>query len=341
MNTSSVYIYLLEDPRSTDLRCYVGQTVDLKKRLQVHMSQNNGSRHKNQWLYELKTFGIEPHMTILEKIDRRLADDREMYWISAFSQSKYNIRMNSSMDVYKAVKLHPNAPIKTNNLFSGYKKQVVHPANWIKRPEPYCANKLFEISFSCPVDDVKADYHDNEYVKTTIPWLMFFDELRSYNLNKSFLSLNLQKKLEDIGDFIDNHVFLAAYNAFFVTHSEYDRTLHPVNDLLYHLADNGFEVEEILEIVEIILSAIPTGSKISKFHIFDYLIWLMREFHSDLIKQKNIHIKCLDILENVSDFKNVLFASNIESNNMDNRLVNHPGLKEGVLQKEDSLLGGR
>jgi hypothetical protein len=36
----------------------------------------------------------------------------------------------------------------------------------------------------------------------------------------------------------------------------------------------------------------------------------------------------------------LLFASNIDANNRDNRLVNHPGLKEGVLQKEDSLLGG-
>jgi hypothetical protein len=184
-NKNRVKIYLLEDPRLTNLRCYVGQTVDLKKRLQTHMSNPyNTNGLKSSWIDELKFLGLQPTMTLLEETDRPHADERELFWMASYGSSDRNIMMNSDQDMWTAFMRYSKTNLSpvTNNAETGLKKQVVSELSvspkgsddFHFRPNQYYDRYYPELSFVCPEIFVTDVPETNHYVRACIEWFNTF-----------------------------------------------------------------------------------------------------------------------------------------------------------------------
>lgn len=81
----TVFIYTLGDPETKRIR-YVGKTVNVHRRLLVHMNEKRGT-HKNNWLRGLKSKGLKPLFSIIETIfDSSDLDwqPREIFWINHY-----------------------------------------------------------------------------------------------------------------------------------------------------------------------------------------------------------------------------------------------------------------
>src|SRR5689334_12607282 len=77
---SSRSIYALIDPRD-GLIYYVGCAIDAEKRYKEHLKDKIKTR-KCRWLAELKQYGLQPKLEILEIVDNFFgAFSREDYWI--------------------------------------------------------------------------------------------------------------------------------------------------------------------------------------------------------------------------------------------------------------------
>ena len=78
----TVFIYGLYDPRNGYLR-YIGKAIDLKARFYLHLSEKKNS-HKNQWIAQLRSFGLLPEMRVLQTIynsDDTDWQEIERWWI--------------------------------------------------------------------------------------------------------------------------------------------------------------------------------------------------------------------------------------------------------------------
>lgn len=78
-------VYALSDPRTNEVH-YVGCTVLLRDRMLVHMTGKNKSNPIMQaWIDELKSLGMRPKATILDKTESwRAAPVRERWWIQFY-----------------------------------------------------------------------------------------------------------------------------------------------------------------------------------------------------------------------------------------------------------------
>jgi len=86
-----VYVYALCCPNTEKVK-YVGKTVNIKKRIQQHLSKakNHPSTHRDYWLLSLGD--VQPLLKILEKTTWSKSQESEIYWIS-----KYQDLVNHSL----------------------------------------------------------------------------------------------------------------------------------------------------------------------------------------------------------------------------------------------------
>ena len=77
-------------------KCYIGQSINIKKRLSQHKSQTYRNIHINKILYQaIKKYGIENFtFDIIEKCETNSLDDREKYWIEYYDS--YNNGYNGA-----------------------------------------------------------------------------------------------------------------------------------------------------------------------------------------------------------------------------------------------------
>ena len=77
-------------------KCYIGQSINIKKRLSQHKSQTYRNIHINKILYQaIKKYGIENFtFDIIEKCETNSLDDREKYWIEYYDS--YNNGYNGT-----------------------------------------------------------------------------------------------------------------------------------------------------------------------------------------------------------------------------------------------------
>jgi hypothetical protein len=90
----NIYIYSLKDPVTNEIR-YIGQTNDLKRRLNKHITNANllsDSRHISNWIRSLT---MSPIMDIVEVCDYSIRNNREKYWINYYKSQGYDL-CNSS-----------------------------------------------------------------------------------------------------------------------------------------------------------------------------------------------------------------------------------------------------
>lgn len=81
--TGDVFIYSLADPRTLIVR-YVGKTINLKHRRNMHRHGKSAGIHLCRWIAKLKREGVEPIMNVLEATTHEEWPGREIYWIDHF-----------------------------------------------------------------------------------------------------------------------------------------------------------------------------------------------------------------------------------------------------------------
>lgn len=92
--TTEVFIYVLKDPRTGDIR-YVGQTrTTLKSRLSCHLScarTRDKVSIRGQWIRELLADGVKPIIEEIDKVDLSIAEEKEREWIAHFRENGHNL----------------------------------------------------------------------------------------------------------------------------------------------------------------------------------------------------------------------------------------------------------
>lgn len=107
-------IYILHDPRPNDLRCYIGQTNNVK-RFPEHYRQSGppeydtAARAKREWIRNLRSNEFYFRASLLEVCEAQRANDREMYWIGTYEESPFHILCNSVVDRAEACMKHGSA----------------------------------------------------------------------------------------------------------------------------------------------------------------------------------------------------------------------------------------
>lgn len=89
-----IYIYTLKDPATNSIR-YVGQTNDLKRRLDRHVTNSRSlkdNRHISNWIRSLNTV---PVMDVVETCEYSVRNEREQYWIDYYKNQGFDL-CNSS-----------------------------------------------------------------------------------------------------------------------------------------------------------------------------------------------------------------------------------------------------
>jgi hypothetical protein len=89
-----IYIYTLKNPNTNEIR-YVGQTNDLKRRLNRHVTNSRSfkdNRHVSNWIRSLSDI---PIMDVIETCDYSLRNEREQYWIDYYKNQSFDL-CNSS-----------------------------------------------------------------------------------------------------------------------------------------------------------------------------------------------------------------------------------------------------
>lgn len=79
----NIYIYTLKNPNTNAIR-YVGQTNDVKRRFNKHITNSRAkrdTRHISHWIRSLDAL---PIMDIIEVCDYSIRNDREQYWIDYY-----------------------------------------------------------------------------------------------------------------------------------------------------------------------------------------------------------------------------------------------------------------
>lgn len=85
----TLYIYALLDPRTDAIR-YVGMSKCPEMRLRDHRKDKANS-HKTHWIQQLKQYGIEPKVYILEECDITNWQVKEQLWISGLRRLGYSL----------------------------------------------------------------------------------------------------------------------------------------------------------------------------------------------------------------------------------------------------------
>lgn len=84
MATNKIFIYVLKDPETHHIR-YVGQTNNIKRRLQAHISRARYRKyHSARWITSLLNRNLRPILEIVEECNRSNLTTREQFWIAHY-----------------------------------------------------------------------------------------------------------------------------------------------------------------------------------------------------------------------------------------------------------------
>jgi hypothetical protein len=132
------YIYTLSDPISNNIK-YIGQTKNLKDRLQRHMNPSNLKSTwtpKSKWLKYLKNNNLKPIMEVLDIGDENIIDDLEIYWIGQFKQWGFKLKNTAKGGKYKITH-------KGDKLSDKHKKNLKNTHPNCKIVQQYTLDNMF------------------------------------------------------------------------------------------------------------------------------------------------------------------------------------------------------
>lgn len=85
-----IHIYILKNPDTNEIR-YVGQTNDIKRRLDRHIQNSRNikdRRHVSNWIRSLTK---KPVMEVVETCDESVRNIREQYWTDYYKSKGYDL----------------------------------------------------------------------------------------------------------------------------------------------------------------------------------------------------------------------------------------------------------
>jgi hypothetical protein len=86
----NIYIYVLKDPESNEVR-YIGKTKrTLKYRLQRHLTDTD-KNHKVNWIQSLKNKNLIPLIESIEVVTDSTWAEREVFWIEHYNSLGCNL----------------------------------------------------------------------------------------------------------------------------------------------------------------------------------------------------------------------------------------------------------
>jgi hypothetical protein len=106
MEVGMYSVYALTDPRTKKVH-YIGSTLDVKRRLNDHLSNKKGNAKKRAWIEDLKRENLLPALVILE--DGLKEPDvwvREAHWIQQYVKLKAPLTNTHFPNPDKTIKRH-------------------------------------------------------------------------------------------------------------------------------------------------------------------------------------------------------------------------------------------
>ena len=95
MNERTIYLYMLTDPLGEEW-CYIGASENPAHRLYAHLHMDaNIKTTKAQWLRNLRQWGLEPVLTILDAVPSSQIRDAEEDAISMVRAIRGNACVNA------------------------------------------------------------------------------------------------------------------------------------------------------------------------------------------------------------------------------------------------------
>ena len=85
-----IHIYILKNPDTNEVR-YVGQTNDIKRRLDRHIQNSRNikdTRHVSNWI---RSLGKKPLMEVIESCDKSVRNEREQHWTDYYKSQGYDL----------------------------------------------------------------------------------------------------------------------------------------------------------------------------------------------------------------------------------------------------------
>ena len=111
---SKTQIYMIHNPNSNDLECYVGHTTDWEQRQKKHTARFNLKDAPNCYIYLYKYMrengGFNENNFVMESIEnypcasKREAEIREQYYIDTFSSKLNTMKSYASLEDQKITK---------------------------------------------------------------------------------------------------------------------------------------------------------------------------------------------------------------------------------------------
>lgn len=90
MDAMTIYIYALFDPRAPGLFKYVGQSTDVKGRLNSHVKGRD--EPTRDWIRDLAKAGFSPSVVVLETTNEVHASQREAHFIREHQATVLNVK---------------------------------------------------------------------------------------------------------------------------------------------------------------------------------------------------------------------------------------------------------
>lgn len=236
MNAETKYIYLLNDPRENDLRCYIGQSSNPERRLKQHTRSGREADNpkKRQWKEDLLRNNLTPELKILDEINpidgKMNADAVELKWISRFYQSPYNMVMNGTNTIFDAIARFPRESPDTLNTKTCAKYIIKE----MSIRESYTNNYPTyddEVSVSLPVAghrDVDEPHFYTDDISRVSKLVSLF-ELESFDKKSEIL--NFLNSHGDLSHFAD--IYSKIFGGAFYNELIFDRILHSTDDIQF------------------------------------------------------------------------------------------------------------
>jgi hypothetical protein len=183
----TTFIYTLSDPRDNLVR-YIGKSNNPKQRLKNHCNRARyRPTHKFNWIEQLRTLGLKPHLEILDIVLISEWKFWEQYWINQFQQWNFDLvnycnggqglSYGNQTSFKKGFSPWNSGTANTINCIVCNKKFKVSPAQ-VKQGRKCCSHKCGSIL-------KKQSTKITQFKKNSIPWNKGLNYKHEKNNSKS------------------------------------------------------------------------------------------------------------------------------------------------------------